>query len=52
MNNAFISDSVCTPIRRYGGSLSSLGTDDLGAIPISALMDRNPYVAVSEQIMP
>lgn len=42
MNNAFICDAIRTPIGRYGGSLSSVRADDLGAIPIKALMDRNP----------
>jgi acetyl-CoA acyltransferase len=41
MNNAFICDAVRTPIGRYGGALSSVRTDDLGAIPIAALLQRN-----------
>lgn len=40
--NAFLCDGVRTPIGRYGGALSSVRTDDLGAIPIRALMARNP----------
>ena len=40
--NAFICDGVRTPIGRYGGALSSIRTDDLGAIPIRALMARHP----------
>ena len=40
MNEAFICDAVRTPFGRYGGSLSSVRTDDLGAIPIKALIDR------------
>ena len=44
MNHAFICDAVRTPFGRYGGALSSVRTDDLGAIPIRALMDRNPRV--------
>jgi 3-oxoadipyl-CoA thiolase len=40
--NAFICDGVRTPIGRYGGALSSVRTDDLGAIPIRALMARHP----------
>ncbi|TDJ41054.1 MAG: 3-oxoadipyl-CoA thiolase [Gammaproteobacteria bacterium] len=44
MNKAFICDAVRTPIGRYGGSLSSVRTDDLGAIPIRALADRNPQL--------
>ncbi|MDF2368289.1 acetyl-CoA C-acyltransferase, partial [Sneathiella sp.] len=44
MKNAYICDAVRTPIGRYGGSLSAVRTDDLGAIPIKALMDRNPSV--------
>ena len=42
MTEAFICDAVRTPIGRYGGDLSAVRTDDLGAIPIAALMARNP----------
>jgi acetyl-CoA acyltransferase len=42
MTEAFICDAVRTPIGRYGGGLSAVRTDDLGAIPIAALMARNP----------
>ncbi|MES1162491.1 MAG: 3-oxoadipyl-CoA thiolase, partial [Rhizobacter sp.] len=41
---AFICDAIRTPFGRYGGALSSVRTDDLGAIPIRALMKRNPKV--------
>jgi acetyl-CoA acyltransferase len=41
---AFICDAIRTPFGRYGGALSSVRTDDLGAVPIKALMDRNPGV--------
>ena len=44
MIQAFICDAIRTPFGRYGGSLSSVRTDDLGAIPIKALMARNPKV--------
>ncbi len=44
MNHAFICDAVRTPFGRYGGALSSVRTDDLGAIPLRALMQRNPQV--------
>jgi acetyl-CoA acyltransferase len=44
MEQAYICDAVRTPIGRYGGSLSRVRADDLGAIPIKALMDRNPSV--------
>lgn len=44
MNQAFICDAIRTPFGRYGGSLSSVRTDDLGAIPLKALMARNPQV--------
>ena len=49
MNNknitpVYICDAIRTPIGRYGGSLSSVRTDDLGAVPIKALMERNPQV--------
>jgi acetyl-CoA C-acetyltransferase len=43
-SNAFICDAVRTPFGRYGGALSSVRADDLGAIPIKALMARNPKV--------
>jgi 3-oxoadipyl-CoA thiolase len=41
MRNAWICDAVRTPIGRYGGGLASVRTDDLGAIPIRALLERN-----------
>jgi 3-oxoadipyl-CoA thiolase len=44
MNEAYICDATRTPVGRYGGSLSSIRADDLGALPIKALMDRNPGV--------
>ena len=44
MSEAFICDAIRTPIGRYGGALSSLRTDDLAAIPIATLMERNPDV--------
>ncbi len=44
MNNAFICDAIRTPIGRYGGTLASVRADDLGAIPLKALMARNPQV--------
>ena len=44
MTEAFIIDAIRTPIGRYGGALSSVRTDDLAAIPIKALMERNPTV--------
>ncbi len=43
-NQAFICDAIRTPFGRYGGALSSVRTDDLGAIPLKALMARNPKV--------
>ena len=48
MNSVYICDAIRTPIGRYGGSLSSVRTDDLGAIPIKALMERNPQVKWDE----
>jgi 3-oxoadipyl-CoA thiolase len=42
MTHAFICDALRTPIGRYGGALSSVRTDDLGAIPLKALMARHP----------
>jgi 3-oxoadipyl-CoA thiolase len=53
MNPAFICDAIRTPFGRYGGALSTVRTDDLGALPIQALMTRNPQVdweAVSDVI--
>ena len=44
MNEAFICDAVRTPFGRYGGALSSVRADDLGALPIAALIARNPSV--------
>jgi 3-oxoadipyl-CoA thiolase len=44
MNDAFICDFIRTPFGRYGGSLSSVRADDLAALPIRALMERNPGV--------
>jgi 3-oxoadipyl-CoA thiolase len=44
MNHAFIVDAIRTPFGRYGGALSSVRTDDLGAIPLKALMARNAGV--------
>src|SRR3954470_15577423 len=41
---AFICDAVRTPFGRYGGALSSVRTDDLGVVPIKALMERNAKV--------
>jgi 3-oxoadipyl-CoA thiolase len=44
MNHAYICDAIRTPFGRYGGALSSIRTDDLGAIPLKALMARNASV--------
>jgi acetyl-CoA C-acetyltransferase len=44
MNDAFICDAIRTPIGRYGGALKDLRADDLGAIPLRALVERNPGV--------
>lgn len=43
-NNAYICDSVRTPFGLYGGSLSTVRADDLGAVPLRALVARNPSV--------
>ena len=48
MTGAFICDAVRTPIGRYGGALSSIRADDLAALPIRALIDRNPRVDWAE----
>ena len=42
MNDVYICDYIRTPIGRYGGALSSVRADDLGAVPLKALIDRNP----------
>ncbi|GAA0686022.1 3-oxoadipyl-CoA thiolase [Marinobacterium maritimum] len=44
MKDAFICDAIRTPIGRYAGTLASVRADDLGAIPMKALMERNPEV--------
>ncbi|MDG2065852.1 MAG: 3-oxoadipyl-CoA thiolase [SAR324 cluster bacterium] len=44
MEEAFLCDGIRTPVGRYGGALSSVRTDDLGAIPLKALMERNSGV--------
>src|SRR6266852_8380831 len=41
MKTVFICDAIRTPIGRYGGALSSVRTDDLAAIPLRALLQRN-----------
>src|SRR6476620_688839 len=48
MSEAYICDAVRTPIGRYAGALSSVRADDLAAIPIRALIDRNPNLHWSE----
>ena len=53
MTQAFICDAIRTPFGRYGGALSSIRTDDLGAIPLRALMERNKgvdWAAISDVI--
>jgi len=53
MPDAFICDAIRTPFGRYGGSLSGIRADDLGAVPLRALMARNPQVdweAVSDVV--
>src|SRR5215813_11809423 len=44
MRDAFICDAVRTPIGRYGGGLSKVRTDDLGAVPLRALIKRHPNI--------
>ncbi len=44
MNTAYICDAIRTPFGRYGGALSVVRTDDLAAIPIKTLVERNPTV--------
>ena len=50
---AFICDAIRTPFGRYGGALSSVRADDLGAVPLKALMARNPgvdWAAVTDEV--
>ncbi len=53
MSEAFICDAVRTPIGRYGGALASVRTDDLAALPIAALLKRNPSLdpAAIEEVL-
>jgi 3-oxoadipyl-CoA thiolase len=44
MTQAFICDAIRTPIGRYGGTLAAVRADDLGAVPLKALIERNPHV--------
>ena len=44
MTEAFICDAIRTPIGRYGGILATVRADDLGAVPLKALMERNPHL--------
>ena len=44
MTEAFLCDAIRTPIGRYGGALAGVRTDDLAAIPIRALVERNARV--------
>ena len=44
MTHAFICDAVRTPFGRYGGALSSVRADDLGAVPLRALLERHPQL--------
>jgi hypothetical protein len=48
VNEAFICDAIRTPFGRYGGALATVRTDDLAALPIRALMERNPRVEWSQ----
>src|SRR5450432_4323098 len=43
-NTVFVCDAIRTPFGRYGGALASVRTDDLAALPLKALMERNPKV--------
>ncbi|WP_417226883.1 3-oxoadipyl-CoA thiolase [Amphritea sp.] len=48
MTDAYICDAIRTPFGRYGGGLSAVRADDLGAVPLKALIDRNPQVDWSQ----
>ena len=52
MNHAYLCDAVRTPIGRYGGILRAVRADDLGALPLKALLERNPglYPAAIEEV--
>src|SRR5499426_2782335 len=54
MTEAFICDAVRTPIGRYGGALATIRTDDLAALPLAALLRRNPSLdpaAIEEVVL-
>jgi len=54
MRDVFICDAIRTPVGKYGGALSSVRTDDLAAIPLKALMDRNAsidWTAIDDIVM-
>lgn len=54
MSEAFICDAIRTPVGRYGGALASIRADDLAALPLQALMSRNPdadWSAVDDVIL-
>ncbi|MGE8457902.1 MAG: 3-oxoadipyl-CoA thiolase, partial [Pseudomonas alloputida] len=44
MHDVFICDAIRTPIGRFGGALASVRADDLAAVPLKALIERNPGV--------
>jgi 3-oxoadipyl-CoA thiolase len=48
MRDVFICDAIRTPIGRFGGALATVRADDLAALPIKALMERNPSVNWNE----
>ena len=48
MTDAFVCDAARTPIGRYGGALAAVRADDLGALPIAALLSRNPELKPAE----
>jgi 3-oxoadipyl-CoA thiolase len=54
MRDVFICDAIRTPVGKYGGAISSVRTDDLAAIPLKALMDRNSdmdWAAIDDIVM-
>ena len=48
MNEVFICDAIRTPVGRFGGALSSVRADDLAAIPLQAILERNPMLKSSD----
>lgn len=48
MKNVYLCDAIRTPVGKYGGSLSTIRTDDLATVPVKSLMERNPGIDWSQ----